>query len=257
MKKIILVLSAISIYASNLLPQDSTVKLEMRQLVNTPSAGMLGRGQYEVGMRLFANGGVLANVNVGMTKNFMIGISFGGEKFIGSGKVNFNPEPGVDVRYRIIEESVVGPAVTIGFDNQGFGPFLKRAPDSTKVNRYAQKARGLFAAASKNYAFMGNIGFHGGVNWDLTEKKDKDNQLNFFAGVDKSINQELSLVAEYDLALNDNRNLIGHKRGYLNIGAKLNFSRVNVEFLVTDLFNNSKDIAKYSREIKLSFVNVF
>jgi hypothetical protein len=248
--------------AVRLMAQEQTpVKTEFRQLVNTPTAGVLGRGQYEVGMRMFANGGVLANINVGMTSRFMIGISFGGENFIGSGKVTFNPQPGVDVRYRIIEESMAAPAVTIGFDNQGFGPYLKRvkATDTTAttVNRYAQKARGLFAAASKNYAFMGNIGFHGGFNWDLTEKKDKDTQLNFFAGVDKSINEELSIVGEYDRALNDNRNIVGHKRGYLNIGAKLNFHKVFVEFLMTDLLNNSKEIGRYSRELKLSFVNSF
>jgi hypothetical protein len=257
LKKLIVILLVI---AANLSAQEqnSEKKIELRQLINTPTAGVLDRGQYEVGMRLFAKGGVLTNINVGMTNRFMIGISYGGENFIGSGNVNFNPQPGVNVRYRLIEESVTAPAVTIGFDNQGYGPYIKKVQASDSiVNRYAQKARGLFAAASKNYAFMGTIGFHGGVNWDLTEQKDKDNQLNFFIGVDKSINEELFLVGEYDLGLNDNRNIIGHKRGYLNIGAKLNFHKVMVEFLMTDLLNNSRDIAKFSREIKLSFVNAF
>jgi hypothetical protein len=260
LKKLILTLTAILIGAASLLAQEKTeAKTELRQLVNTPTAGVLGRGQYEFGMRLFANGGVLTNINVGITNRFMIGISYGGENFIGTGKVNFNPEPGVDARYRLIDESMIGPGVTVGFDNQGFGRYLKKIQptDLVKVNRYSQKARGLFAVASKNYAFMGNIGFHGGMNWDVTEKKDKDNQLDFFLGVDKSINEELSLVGEYDFAFNDNRGTVGHKRGYLNIGAKLNFHKVMVEFLMTDLFNNSRNIAKYSREIKLSFVNAF
>ncbi len=229
-----------------------------KQLVDAPTAGVLGKGQYEVGLRAFANGGLLANINVGITDRFMIGISYGGEKFIGTGEIKFNPLPGVDTRYRFIDENVALPAITVGFNSQGYGPFIKRVNDSTKISRYSQKSPGLFAVASKNYAFMGTIGFHGGLNWAVTEKKDKDNQPNFFVGVDKSINKELSVVSEYTLAFNDNKKLVGYKRGYLNAGAKMNFSNsVLVEFFVKDLLNNSKDFGKFSREIRLSFINAF
>ncbi len=238
-------------------PVPGIMKLQ-KQLVDVPTAGVLGKGQYEVGLRAFANGGLLANINVGMTDRFMIGISYGGEKFIGTGEIKFNPLPGVDVRYRIIDENVALPAVAIGFNSQGYGPYIKRLNDSTRVNRYSQKSPGLFAVASKNYAFLGTLGFHGGLNWSVTEKKDKDNQPNFFAGIDKSINKELSAVCEYSISFNDNKKLVGYKRGYLNTGAKLNFNdKVLVEFYIKDLFNNSKAFGKYSRELRLSFINSF
>jgi hypothetical protein len=240
--------------------QDNVVP-QKRHLVNVPTAGVLQRGQYDVGMRLFDNGGMLTSIGVGITDRFMFGIAYGGENIIGSGKVKLNPLPGVEARYRAVDESVPGPAVTIGFDNQGYGPFIKRARvDSTvkRVNRYTQKSRGLFVVASKNYAFMGNTGFHGGISWAVTEKKDKDSGPAFFVGVDKSINNELSFVSEYDLALNDNEGIVGNKRGYLNIGLKFNFgSRVMIDFIMTDILNNSGHFGKFSRELRLSLVNTF
>jgi hypothetical protein len=241
---------------------ESTVtKIEQRHLIDVPTAGVMGRGQYEVGMRLFDNGGVLAHINVGITDRFMIGIAYGGERIVGSGEINFNPLPGVDVRYRMIDETEVGPAVTVGFSSQGYGPFVKNirtATDTTEVDRYTHKSRGLFAAASKNYRFLGNLGLHGGISWAAHEKKDKDNQPTVFVGMDKSINNELSVVGEYDLALNDDKDLIGHGRGYLNVGAKLNFSNeVLFELMVRDLLNNSKDFGKFAREVRLSIVRAF
>ena len=256
MKRVILIVALM--FGSQLFGQDSSTKIsEQRQLVDMPTAGVLKRGQYEVGMRVYANGGILGNVNVGLTDRFMFGISYGGEKFVGSGSVDFNPLPGVDVRYRVIDETIVGPAVTIGFNSQGFGRYNKRL-DSVRVNRYTQKSRGLFAAASKNFEFLGTMGFHGGVNWAITEKKDKDNQLDFFVGADKSLNQELSVVGEYDVAWNDNKKIIGHNRGYLNLGAKLNFNqRFLVEFLLKDVLNNSREIGKFSREFRFTFIETF
>ncbi len=260
MKPIIVLSFIAQILLYSVHAQEVTVP-QKRHLVNIPTAGVLQRGQYDIGMRLFDNGGVLTSIGVGVTDRFMFGIAYGGENIIGSGKVKFNPLPGVEARYRVIDESVPGPAVTIGFDNQGYGPYIKRAVvDSAvkRINRYTQKSRGLFIVASKNYAFMGNTGVHGGISWSVTEKKDKDKAPAFFVGVDKSLNNELSVVGEYDLALNDNEGVVGRKRGYLNIGLKFNFgSRVMIDFIMTDILNNSGDFGKYSRELRLSLSQTF
>ncbi len=237
--------------------EDASSRVEPRFLVDAPTAGVLKKGQYEVGMRLFANGGMLGQVQVGMTNRFMFGISWGGERFVGTGSVDFNPLPGVDVRYRALEETFGGPAVTVGFSNQGFGRYIEKI-DTVKVERYTQKSKGFFVVASKNYQFMGNLGFHGGVNWSITEKKDKDKDINLFVGADKSINEELSVVGEYDFGWNDNKDWVGHGRGYLNLGAKLNFNgQLQLEFMVRDVLNNSKEQGKFSREFRVSFVDTF
>lgn len=255
---VILLASVYGLKAQETVADDSkNVSVEQRFLADIPTAGVLKKGQYEIGMRLFANGGLLGQVQVGMTNRFMFGISYGGEKFVGTGSVDFNPLPGVDVRYRVIEETYAGPAVTLGFSNQGFGRFIKNA-DSTKIERYVQKSRGLFVSASKNYQFMGTLGFHGGISWAVTEKKDKDNQPTIFFGVDKSLNEELSVVGEYDFGLNDNKDIIGHGRGYLNLGAKLNFGgKILIEFMLKDVLDNSKEQGKFSREFRVSLVDAF
>ena len=84
---------------------------------------------------------------------------------------------------------------------QGFGSYI----DSTK--RFQNKSVGAYAAVSKNYEFLGLLGLHGGINYSF-ETGDGDKDPNFFVGVDKSINPELTLMAEYDFALNDNYTII-------------------------------------------------
>ncbi|NOZ56468.1 MAG: hypothetical protein GXO73_06735, partial [Calditrichaeota bacterium] len=84
---------------------------ELLRVVDTPTAGMLERGQVEFDLRLFPVGGVLAGVNVGLAREFLIGLSYGGLNVIGYGDVNWYPRPGVHARLRLIDESFLLPAV--------------------------------------------------------------------------------------------------------------------------------------------------
>lgn len=154
-------------------------QMQPTMLIDTPTAGTLDRGSYDVGLRLYANGGVLGDISVGLSSRLMFGISFGGENIIGEGDIHWNPNPGIHLRYRMIDETIALPAFTVGFNSQGYGAYLKSA------KRYTVKSRGFFLVASKNYAFLGDLSFHGGVNYSL-EKGDGDTDLNFFTGLMKS-----------------------------------------------------------------------
>ena len=146
-----------------------------------------------------------------------------------------------------------------GFTNQGYGGYVKNA-DSLKINRFVQKSKGFYLVASKNYQFLGSLGFHGGINWAVTETDDKQKGPNFFIGLDKSLNKEMLLIGEYDFALNDNDDLIGKNdvRGYLNLGAKFYFNQqITFEFYLNDVLNNSDRFGKFSREIRISYKNTF
>ena len=77
--------------------------------------------------------------------------------------------------------------------------------------------------------------------------------------VEKGVNEEFSLFAEYDLALNDNTGKsIGDGKGYLNAGLKWSFAgRLFIEFLWKDIAKNNGFNEASSREIRLSYIEYF
>lgn len=248
MKKLILVLLVIVLSNVGVFAQRN---VENRLLVDLPTAGTLERGSFAIQLRMFSNGGLLGGVTVGITPRFMFGISYGGENIIGEGDVNWNPDPGIQARLRIIDENFALPAVTVGFNSQGYGAY------DSALNRYKTKSRGLFAVASKNYAFFYNLGLHGGINYSF-ENDDDDKDLNIFLGADLSLNREFRFMIEYDLARNDNRNdaQFGSGQGYLNAGAQWLFSnRLFLQFNVKNLFKNGPE--SVTREVKIGYFEYF
>lgn len=187
-----------------------TQETEPVRLVDSPTAGLTSKGRFGIDVRLFSNGGVTGEVNAGILKRIAIGLSFGGTEIIGDDDVSWYPRVEAGVRYRMIEESSAMPGVAIGYETQGYGAY--------EESRYQIKSKGLFAAFSKNYASaLGQFGIHAGIN--LTREDKDDGDLSGWLGMDKSIG-DLSLVGEYDLALNDNEgDSLGSGKGYLNVGA--------------------------------------
>ena len=51
----------------------------------------------------------------------MMGISFNGSNILGTGKITWNPRPEVSFKYLILSESSILPAVSLGFESQGYG----------------------------------------------------------------------------------------------------------------------------------------
>ncbi len=234
-----------------LIAQDAAI-VEPIVLIDFPTAGTLLRGSFNAHLRAYAEGGILAGVDVGLTDRFMIGLSYGGTNVIGMGPVNGNPQVGAHVRYRMIEEDYTIPAVTLGYNSQGFGTYI----DSTA--RFQNKSVGAFAAVSKNYDFLGVLGLHGGVNYSF-ETGDGDKDLNFFVGIDKSINPELSLMAEYDFAINDNgARSAGTGKGYLNAGLMWVFAgKLRIDFILKNILKNTDKFSEISREIRISYIEIF
>jgi hypothetical protein len=237
--------------------------IELMQLVDSPTAGCLKKGQYEFRLRIFPQGGVLAGFAVGLFDRFTMGVSYGGINIIGSQAVDWNEQPGVLLKYRLIEESFVMPAISLGFTNQGYGAWVdestaeRRSPLSS--DRYEFKAKGLFAVAGKNFDItqLGTIGFHAGISYNAIEDND-DKNLDAYLGVDKSLNEELTLIAEYDLGTNDNGKFsIGRDRGYLNASVRWVFARkLGVEFIMKDILNNLKNSSNAIRELRLTYTEM-
>ena len=77
--------------------------------------------------------------------------------------------------------------------------------------------------------------------------------------MDKSINEELGLVVEYDLAINDDsEQSLGTGQGYLNGGVYWAVApSLRVGFLARNLLGNGPGDPKVSRELSLRYSEEF
>ena len=235
----------------------SAAPVQYGDLVDMPTAGILARGAYDINLRMQPEGNLLLGVSIALLDRLNFGFSYGGNNIIGYGNAQWNPQPGFQIKYRIFEESYWAPGVALGFDSQGFGRYFEEA------NRYATKSRGFYAAASKNYKFLGRLAFHGGANYSIEQRRGPDNPVDVFVGLEKSLNPELTLIGEYDFGFNDDirDQAFGEGRGYLNAGVKWLFNqKMLMEFDLKNLTRNGygdQPTAKISRTVKIAYFDSF
>jgi len=227
-----------------------------RNLVYCPTAGLLPRGSYDVDLRVFPGGGLLGGVSVGLTNRWLLGVSYGGEKIISEEKVDWFPQAGVSIKYRLIEENIILPALALGFDTQGYGAWV----EDHDIERFAIKSKGFYWVASKSYRFMGTpLGLHLGMNYSL-EDDDGDDDPSLFVGVDKGFGQELAMVAEYDFAFNDDRKLanFGKGNGYLAVGLRWLFGdRLSLELDFMNMVKNRTGVDYMARQVRIIYLEYF
>jgi hypothetical protein len=225
-----------------------------RRMIDNPTAGMLGRGSFDTELRAFPDGGVLGILQIGLTKNWMVGIAYGGTNIIAANDPQWNPRMQFLTKLQLIGETVNFPGVAIGYEDVGFGPWI----DS--LDRYEIKSKGFYAVTSKAYRgtnFMSSL--HGGINYSR-ETADKDDDINFFFGTDLRFDNNIGFVVEYDMGLNDDRknHSLGHGEGYLNAGARCTvLERVLIEFSLKDILTNRRGSHAIGRELRLIYVETF
>jgi hypothetical protein len=225
-------------------------KYEYRSLVDIPSAGILEKGFVGVSADVLPFGVVISKIEVGVFDNFSFGISYGGSNIIGTGKVDWYELPGVNVRARLVDETESMPAFTIGFDSQGKGLY------DEELNRFEIKSPGFYVAAAKNFEFLGYLSLHGVVNYSL-ERDDDDKDLNLGVGFEKTIGSKVSLVGEYNFAINDNTiKAYGDGNGYMNIGVRWSVGEgFTIGLDLRDLLDNKKIYSnKADRALFVEFI---
>ena len=240
-------------------------------LVSIPTAGTLPRGSFTVETLLSKNGAFTPKLSVGISENLSFGVSFGIQQLIGNNKPALNKTtPEFQLKYRVFDESQTMPALVYGLDTQGRGQYndtLLIGIDSIlTLNRYEQKAWGIYMVMSKNWNLLGNLGLHAGLCKSLSENDDGDTDLNVFFGIDKELNRSFSLLLEFDTALNDNLNnenyhlndiTFGKGRGYLNAGIRWAINQnLMMEINFNDI-NQNTDAEYTNREIKMMYSESF
>jgi hypothetical protein len=237
---------------SDLAPRTVVPRLQPRNIIDLPTAGLPPRAGFYVESDVYSDGAMLVSLGVGFARYFSFGISYGGLGVIGSGNPDMNPEPGVHLKARLIDESFTVPAVAIGFDSQGRGPYLDGE------ERYLVKSRGIYAVASKNWDVIGPLSLHGGVSYSLESEDDDDPSL--FVGLIKSFSGFLDLTAEYDFALNDNESdeAFVENRGFLNASlvwhVNENFSvALEVRDIATEDKVDAEDLREWNRGLSIVY----
>ena len=228
-------------------------------LITLPTAGTLQRGSFALEMRIQKFGGLSSSISVGLTDRFQLGISYGSANLIGDDSLIWYPKPETNLKYLLIDESETSPGISLGINTQGLGKF--NSDDS--LMRYDTKALGLFAVASKNWVTpLGNLGWHFGSNYNFVETNDNDKDVNFFMGFDIEFNPELSMMFEYNAALNENnmtsKNIAISRGGYLNAGVRWTFvERLHIEIDFNNLMFDKKKVDYFNREIKITYIEYF
>ena len=238
-------------YAQESEPEERVVL--PREVIDLPVAGTMSHGEFGLGLRVYPNGGVLSDFSIGLYDRFLAVVYYGGENLIGEGSVNWNPQIGVDVRLRIIDENLLLPGIAVGVSTQGYGGYI----DQTE--RYSIKSRGLYIVGSRNYIGpLGNFGVHVGANISF-ERDEDDKDLNLFVAANIATKTVGEALLEYDLGLNDNEDLsIGSDKGYFNIGYRFFVSpNFNLSFYFKNLFENTKNNKNFGREIRIEYRNSF
>ncbi|MGB2957507.1 MAG: hypothetical protein WBD30_01320 [Bacteroidota bacterium] len=227
----------------------SSGDVEPRFLVDAPIAGMIRGGAIAFDADFYQQGGVLLGISVGVFYRLALGITYGGSNLIGSGEPIMNPVPGVQVRLRVVEESLLLPALALGFDSQGRDGYIR------DLDRYVIKSPGLYGVLSKNYGVWGFLSIHGGVNYTF-ERTDEDRDINFYCGIEKTIGPTVSVVLEYNLAANDNEEqAVGQGSGYLNAALRWSFAEgLTLSVNLKDLTRNSTAVDGVNRSVRLEYV---
>jgi hypothetical protein len=249
----------------------SSVALQPIRLVEQPTAGAYNKGQYGLGFNFFDNGGISYSFGLGITDRFSIGIAHELMGVIGGGKILVQNVPGVLVKYRLIEESYYLPGFAAGFESQGSGDYYKK-DDEVNYPRFQFKSKGFYGAISKSYLFLGQpLGFHALVNYSTVDNqadgesstvdgKPSNRIVNFSLGIDKSFNEEISVLAEYDLALDDNHSRSVNE-GYLNAAIRwMIFPSFTLEVAVKDILVNKElpfSTDAVLREVRIFYTNKF
>ncbi|MCK4460401.1 MAG: hypothetical protein KAW46_01280 [candidate division Zixibacteria bacterium] len=242
--------------------QTSLYDVPPRWLVDMPTAGTVPRAHYTVGFRFYPNGGALARTNIGLSHRLTLGISYGAEDIISNREPNWNPKIEFNVKFRIIDEIEVFPAVTVGFCSQGLGAW------NSDLDRYAFKSRGFYAVVSRSFYFYDwTSGWHAGINYSMENDIDDETDANLFGGFDATFKYNFALMIEYDAALNDNKSKLpdgtpnefaGHGRGYLNSSIKwLVTENFELEFLMKDLLVNRPEADTFTRAVRLTYIERF
>ncbi|GAB4032627.1 MAG: hypothetical protein Fur0012_11380 [Elusimicrobiota bacterium] len=182
---IVSMLSFTSAYAADK-ERDENIILPDTNLIDVPTSGIIDYYGFSFKSRFYSSGGVLTWLNFGVMERLNLGASFMVDNLVGSGTPVKMVHPEIQVKFRFYDGGIYLPSLAVGYDGQGY--YYDR-----DLKKYMEKEKGLYLAASKEIGAPGLVA-HAGLNIP-----DFDNNYLFsFLGLNYTIEDKVSLMAEYD-----------------------------------------------------------
>ena len=155
-------------------------------LIDVPTAGILDYGGWSSRTRFFSTGGIVEWLNFGVFHRVNIGASFNIDRFLGTDSPVQLTRPELQLKLRCYDGDRTLPAVTVGFDGQGY---LYNRPD----RRYNQRQHGLYVVGSHEVLLPGLEG-HAGMNISDFDS----NSIFGFMASSFNLRDKVLLMAEWD-----------------------------------------------------------
>lgn len=246
---LIFALIPLSLFSEGSAGEDAT--FESQRIVDMPTAGIIPKGTFEVSAFLMQSGGLMTEFAAAPFENFLIGVSFGGTSIIGVSTPTFQDFPGVQIKYRILDETKTFPAFALGLNSQGMGLY------NDSLSRYQTASPGLYFASSKSFRWpVGLIFVHAGINYSL-EPKPEDRSVNFYFGAEQTIMTRISIASEFNFNLENNSYFMENK-GLLNFQIKWAASEnLTVALMFRDVFANFKASESLVRFLGIEYISKF
>jgi len=222
---------------ADLLAQPANGGLPNFFIVNTPIAVLPGHGEYRVSGRMMGGESWVARTEIGIQNRFSVGVSWGMLGLLGTGDVDIYDKTGLSLRLLLAEEGAL-PAMLVGFDNQGYGAW------DGSLQRYARKSKGFYFTMTRSWygAFGSDLATSFGVNYSL-EREDEKSADAFF-GLEQYFDESFSLLADYELGLDDRKQdgRYGEGDGWLDLALNWKLGgELSFKFILSDLLKNGVD----------------
>ncbi|MBD3285407.1 hypothetical protein GF359_03195 [candidate division WOR-3 bacterium] len=198
--------------------------------LHRPDPSVNLHGEYTVGLHIFPQGGLTASLCVGFFDRFQIGLSYGGENIVGSGRINWSNRPGIQLKVAVLDEEIYrNPlSLAVGFDSQEPPGSNLRAEDEVGSPGFYLVAGRLF-----NTGIIGfDIGM--GAGYEIFDEDQNEDPLHFYAVSGLVIADVFTMTPE--LTVYPQRNPDDESVLNLGLGFKWDvYDGLKLEFLLADL----------------------
>ncbi|MCS7000536.1 MAG: hypothetical protein RML15_07775 [Bacteroidota bacterium] len=161
---------------------------ESQRIVDMPTAGVLPPGGFLLRLLMFEQGGMLGETLWSPLSRVQVGIGYSGSRVIGSLPVEWQGVPAVQVRWRVVDETLTFPAVAIGLETLGRGNIIAHA--------FATPAPGAFLALSKQFRWaLGGCAVHLGAGYSF-DLRFNGRDMNAWVGLEQSLGRSAALSVE-------------------------------------------------------------
>ncbi|MGM0567690.1 MAG: hypothetical protein ACQESB_00565 [Elusimicrobiota bacterium] len=163
---------------------------KVTELINTPTAHAVDYGDFHLSFRLYNEGSVINRLQYGIiVENLALGLGVDAENIVGNGDVEIR-RPALYVKIPVYSGDDVWPALSVGYDEQGYGGY-------TDEDKYKYPPMGFFASATR-YGILAGLNFNFGLNSTQGMSSAYDRKTRGFAGLDYMIGPEVMAMAEVE-----------------------------------------------------------